>query len=781
MTSVERHRRSAPARPFGRGPAGRLVLLVAAAGLALAGATPAAAAPPTPAAPPATQLAATPVAQSAATADTAVPLPTGDWVRLASAPDGRPAVTVLQRDPHGLAGGYRTERRDGDLYVFPTLAQPYLGRLLDPALFNVSQLARAGYASPTSRLPVRLTYRAGAAHHPVPGLTVTRTQGDNVDGYLTPASARTFGAALAGQVRADAAAHWPTDAGMFAGLTGFRYAGAAAAPPVQPHFPMFTLRITVIGADGQPAPLAGAVVVNADDTRKYASLMFLDGEARISVPVGHYGLLIETVDFTDAGPVERFVNIADYTVSRAQSLSVDMRTATEPVRVSTPRPALLDFSEVVWGRTDANGRTGTVGFAFTPETEVLVDPGAPVRFGQLHFSAAFNLASPASAAEPYTYDVRFDASGAIPRSLTYQVSPADLTTLDARYYADEAGRPHAAQRSALPWMDTFSGTLRPVSGPRTEYLGVAPDVIWWGAYIGFLKIDFSDKENPIFIRAGELGDAFRRYQAGTRLTIDWAKPALRPSLDYDTGLDPDFAYLCPACRKGDSIGISVVPVADTVPGHVGFPDLPGDTPLGPVVSTTRYRLYGNGSLILDRPDVRGATVPVPAADQPYRLVFDETRTAPWITQGIRSQTEWTFSSARPTAPSAPPAWLCAVRDDFTEPPGDCAVLPLLTVNYAAPVDFVGRLPGGANRLGISVAPTQGAPAAAITNASVDVSFDDGLTWTAAGVTAGGAGQFDAVFTAPASGFVSTRVRATDASGNGITQTVIRAYSIGAAA
>jgi hypothetical protein len=107
------------------------------------------------------------------------------------------------------------------------------------------------------------------------------------------------------------------------------------------------------------------------------------------------------------------------------------------------------------------------------------------------------------------------------------------------------------------------------------------------------------------------------------------------------------------------------------------------------------------------------------------------------------------------------------------------VLPLLLVTYDAPVDLVGVAPGGPTHLGVAVAPTQGAPAAAITSVTVDVSFDDGATWTPAAVSGSG-GTYDAAFTAPASGFVTTRVQASDPAGNTVSQAITRAYALGPA-
>ena len=59
---------------------------------------------------------------------------------------------------------------------------------------------------------------------------------------------------------------------------------------------------------------------------------------------------------------------------------------------------------------------------------------------------------------------------------------------------------------------------------------------------------------------------------------------------------------------------------------------------------------------------------------------------------------------------------------------------------------------------------------------MDVSYDDGRTWTAAPVTAQGQ-SWSAAVRHPARGFVSLRARASDAAGNTVEQTVIRAYQL----
>jgi len=703
---------------------------------------------------------------------TSVMLPTGDLVRLRTGPDGKQAVTVLPRDRHGIAGAFRTEQRNGDIFVYPGVAQPYLGRLLDPAMFNVSQLARDGYTTAASRIPVRLAWATAGGQHAVPGVTILHTQGASSDGYLDWAAAKAFGQALAAQVRADAAAHWAIGGGMFAGLTGIRFAGAIAAPPVLPHFPMFTLRLLITGADGLPAPVANVRVMNVDDMRRVPGLPVVqNGEARISVPAGHYSLFALTFDSAGDDIVVRTVVVTDFQVTKAQTQTVDMRTATIAPAARTPRPAMLTDGDLAWLRTDALGASAAVVFPMTGGFQALFAPAEPPRFGSQHVAPRFRLDSPAAAPQPYTYDLRYDTVNSSITSLTYEVTPAQLTTLHSRYHADGPRLGAVSTRqSFLPWLPFGFATLLPVTvpGERTEYLNGQPDVEWAADYAGF-------NTDSVFL-ADELVEFSHGYAAGAELTVDWDAPIIHTGLAVNDHSTSPGLFICDSCRQGDRLSISPAAVIDSEPRHFGLGlDTTGDTPYGPVDSTTRWRLYRDGTLISDQAGTTGQPTDVPAADAAYRILFDETRIAPWHTQAIRSSTEYTFRSAHAGATSVPANWICADRTNT-----GCAAVSLLNLGYRTQVDLTNQAPPGPQHLNISVTHSPGIPDLPISTATVEVSFDDGGTWTPATVT-GGNGQYDATFTAPSPGFVSTRVHATDAAGTAITQTVVRAYTIGAAA
>jgi hypothetical protein len=72
---------------------------------------------------------------------------------------------------------------------------------------------------------------------------------------------------------------------------------------------------------------------------------------------------------------------------------------------------------------------------------------------------------------------------------------------------------------------------------------------------------------------------------------------------------------------------------------------------------------------------------------------------------------------------------------------------------------------------------QGSGSVRVTSLAVDVSYDDGRTWTSAAVRRTG-DHWTVSVRHPAAGFASLRSRATDADGNSVDQAVLRGYAIG---
>ncbi|HEX3811734.1 MAG TPA: carboxypeptidase-like regulatory domain-containing protein [Mycobacteriales bacterium] len=673
-------------------------------------------------------------------------LPTGDQVRVSTAPGGR--ESVVAQPVSGRREVFTARRINGDLFVIPSVAQPFLGTGLDPALFDVSQLAKSG-----NRTPVQFSGTTPAG--------VTRT-GDGT-GYLTSTSAATFGAALRRQLGHAAATGWHDPLALPGGTTEMRLSGADSPPPtVHPDYDMWTVKLRVLDASGKPAPDASVVLMNTDDGPRYNdSPPIFDGSGRASVPAGNYSALAEIYDADASGEptAVRQVSIADIAVTKNTTVTLDSRKARK-VSVSTPRPADTQDVTLDWERIPADGQGGI-------DSQALVGAGiatydAPTDYatvGQLHYAAVMSLTSPASSPAPYTYDVAFPSDGAVPTTESYRVTTATLTTLHARYFTDTPGLTATTGRSALLGNGlvglSFSKTFTlPLS--RTEYVTGDPAVAW------------QDSVSPD-PGATPTADVPRIYPAGGSRNVDWFHGPLVPGFGSDSGASQAFA--CPACRNGTKLDLTLAPTVDSTPGHTEVPFLWGGVH---TIAATHLVLSQGKTVLADSTSGLNVAATAPsAAAAPYTLSVDETRQTDWVRQSTASHTEWTFTSAAPTTTALPPAWTC-----LTDSP--CSVLPLLTVNYQLQNDIDGTAPAGPDRLDLTLGHLPGAAAAPITAAKVSVSFDDGATWTPTIFASQGAGHYRARWTNPASvsgGDVAFQVTGRDAAGATVTQVVHHALTI----
>ncbi|BCB74745.1 hypothetical protein GCM10022251_78750 [Phytohabitans flavus] len=150
----------------------------------------------------------------------------------------------------------------------------------------------------------------------------------------------------------------------------------------------------------------------------------------------------------------------------------------------------------------------------------------------------------------------------------------------------------------------------------------------------------------------------------------------------------------------------------------------------------------------------------------YKLALSVRRGEPgteirdeWL-WGSATETVWEFRSDRPL-------------------PGTRALLPLLQLDYAPPTDLCGTVSAGhPHRLPVTVRQQPGLPAPRGARITVDVSFDEGLSWRAARINGTGREVVATIAAGGApGGTVSLRVRARDTAGNAIEQTVLRAYGL----
>ncbi|MFI5998728.1 S8 family serine peptidase [Streptomyces sp. NPDC051362] len=147
-------------------------------------------------------------------APTAVTLITGDKVTATQERDGSVSVDDIKRVP-GAGGSVRVAVENGDTYVYPDQAMPYvaIGRL-DKQLFNITQLLAQGYDDAhANKLPLIITHspreptpQSGAVDDGLPGAKTTlglpSIHGEAVDAQRSKTAA--FWSALTGTGGKDA-------------------------------------------------------------------------------------------------------------------------------------------------------------------------------------------------------------------------------------------------------------------------------------------------------------------------------------------------------------------------------------------------------------------------------------------------------------------------------------------------------------------------------------------------------------------------------------------------
>jgi hypothetical protein len=708
---------------------------------------------------------------------TQVLLITGDRLLV---PPGSPDTAVIQRSPDEAPFVFLSDFGCSRLKI-PAEALPYLGRGLDPALFQLTYLERAERGG---RLPVRLSYLG--ARPGVPGVTVTHTGRGVADGYLTAASARAFGAALRRQFAADhSRGSYGTD-GLFARGLSIGLAGAPA-PAAQHNFPLRTLTVTGSNLAGQPDTGDLVLVFNLDDCNKLDPISslssFFHGAAKFSVPAGHYW----AAGFFFGRFPDRLVILPQFTVGHPTTVHISERAASSTVTVKTPRPATLGTSSFNLLRSN-HGFTEGVSWINAQGPRALRVSLVRHRpsIGQLQAYTQADLFSPRGPGTPYVYLLDFPAPpGTIP-PLHYTAHPTGLATVHEHYYKDTkvsdiippdlgtwatvgGSQPEIATGLASGF---FFAARMP--GSQIHYLSAQP-TIWRTFFSPFAFFDSQD--GPL-----------RLYPAG-QVQENWSRYPLHPTPNTSLPGAGLFPMLPSASRAGNTLSLDVTPFGDNQPGDLG-------TGYASCLDFSfschgSYALYQNGTKIVhgdtgkrgSPPDlfVHARLSPKPSLIK-FVLTADRSGSKAYLLSDV-SKDVWTWRSRPEPGATVPAPWRC----HRTGPPWApdltgrrCAVQDMTTLRYqVAGQSLRGVTRPGRQQIVITASHIQLAPATSLTHASVQVSFDGGKTWHPATVTKLPSGQFRAVFTAPASTGVTLRTHVAGAAGVSVTETINDAFRVAA--
>ncbi|SIM72233.1 S8 family serine peptidase [Micromonospora cremea] len=545
------------------------------------------------------------------------------------------------------------------------------------------------------------------------------------------------------------------DRAALAGSPGYYLATVTARTPnhalvattpvafyVEPRSYDLTIQTRAVpGAPVNGYSAVGVEVTNLADPLLYGGgAFFTPGKsATLRVPAGRYQVTAAFTTYNDETGAQTgaFVGDSDIAVDGPRTVILDSTQAKPSTATVSGKPTQALASDFLYVQTAVNGLSWWQAIAaWGDSATVAVGPVTLPSVGSLRMYGGWGLDSPAGTAAPYHYDLAHEYTEGVPADPTYRVTAAEqarLARIDQRFnQLDLAGMVTSMRRAGFT-PDGFYLTQNPtydLPATRTEY--VSPGFLWQdtGTYGGLPA-----QEAP------------RDYAPGSRQTKIWARQPLRSDW-FDDPAGGEYSCAGAPWRSSGNLHVDLAMLVDQhqradclQPGAVGI--------------TRTLALYRDGQLVDERNAARtDFSVPAKAAD--YRLTFDvdTSRILPFSTH---VNTAWTFRSAGPagTARSA---------------------LPLLSVDYALPLDAANHPTGGPATF--TVRQAQGAPAQRVTTFQVWTSTDDGVTWQPTTVDRDRDGYHAALPTVTGGQAVSLRVKATADGGSGIEQTIIRAYRAG---
>ncbi|MHC5903601.1 S8 family serine peptidase [Streptomyces sp. S6] len=509
------------------------------------------------------------------------------------------------------------------------------------------------------------------------------------------------------------------------------------------------LTVKVLDRKGQPA--AGSLVTVLDIDRDEGEYLFApDGTGTTRVRPGRHHLDVHIVTEAADGTFDHtLVAQPLLNVTGAETVVLDARKG-RPLTVDPPRRgASSALAGVGLVRTTPSG--GTVSSLVTAGSFARIrtaDLGnGPLPAGAGAISATVRSSWAKLAADgtftdsPYDYELAWVVRGRLPGGFHGRARPSDLAKVTHVLYNDRA--------------DTSVGSLWTYALPAEGGSAPSPNIKFTAA--GKRTVYYSARDvgwTFVFNRFNALGQgAFQQwaapvaFEAGRTAELRWGNGPLGPSLADQRG-----RVFGSVRRRGDTMMFNLPPFADQDPGHTGFSSADkGST-----------RLYRGERLLADVPhpfyDSQG---PVPAADQPYRLETWVDRGGQGYLTSTSVRAVWTFRSAH--TPS----------DTWTS-------LPVTAIRFTP-----GLRPDNSARAGhrltlpITLQRQPGTPSPSVRTLTVEVSYDDGTTWTSVGVhrTTDPARWRADLLSPRGEGYASLRAKLTDADGNAAEYTVIRAYRL----
>ncbi|MCW6005635.1 S8 family serine peptidase [Micromonospora sp. CPCC 205371] len=396
----------------------------------------------------------------------------------------------------------------------------------------------------------------------------------------------------------------------------------------------------------------------------------------------------------------------------------------------------------------------------------------------------------------YVYALTYPWEDRIPKSLSGRVHGNELYQVDNRIHADVPGTATLTWNAQLPELSypkrVGNGNGLPVRAPSeiTTYYGPVSQNVGW-----FHGAQVSYDAAPGIARPGGWADS--RIEEFTRpghRVQEWGEHPLVPNTtQYTSSTAEYFTRTCLSCRNGDMFN----------PVHVLDNDGQGSGYQAYDISNgyygdeqTELRLYRDGVEVSRQQGLVWIAPPWFAYVNAYFMLPPEranyrlTERHPTLAGAQRwtrtVETEWTFTSERPKSgytSTADGANCMGWYMTWPNPPDVCKPTSQLFVGYDLGLRLDNTLQAGkSHRITVSAAHSPFLrPAPKVSKLELWTSVDDGAHWTRVRTAPVGGGRYTATVQHPAltgtTGAVSLRVRAVDAAGNTVTQTIHRAYGL----
>lgn len=414
----------------------------------------------------------------------------------------------------------------------------------------------------------------------------------------------------------------------------------------------------------------------------------------------------------------------------------DIPVAEQANRAAAAGAALVAIYNDEPGRSDVAGPPGTA--LQVPTVGVPHEEGVAL-LALMDSRRSVTVTAEGTPSSSYLYELVFAEREGVPSDLHYRVDRRDLAEVDRRLLT----QPGEQSYSDVSWpfeegAEFATGHLFPVwSAPseRTDYYLVDPKTSWehgvWTPQAPYNYIwPHPDVESL------RLESPMTTYRRAGRTETAWFGQPLAP------GFDPDR----PVTRAGD---VLTIPTAGLVDSGRNFGE--AWSPSTQEGFASMFRVWLGDDVLGETDREPQGTILLPPDQQTYRITYDIANNAPWAALGTRTSAEWTFASAH-------------VDSDA---PQD---VPLLHVAYDLPTNLDNVLRHD-RRVGLTIT---GSPER-IREVGVEVSYDDGRTWHDARV-GGSRGSYSVDLPRAPRGadHLSLRTSARDATGNAVTQEIIRA-------